>query len=77
MPDQDAINEQEWTRPENWGRFGTYRSARDTRFLVPKRNPRMGWTFNLARRGAVWAMWGPALVPLGFLLLFVLKHWSR
>jgi hypothetical protein len=38
MEDQDAINEQEWALPENWSRFGVYRSARDMRLWVPKKN---------------------------------------
>ena len=50
MNEQDVINEQEWSRAENWSRWG-YRSTRDTRLWVPKKNPRLGWTLNFARRG--------------------------
>ena len=77
MTVQDSVNEQEWARPENWSRFGIYRSARDMRLWVPKRNPRLGWTLNFAHRGAWCAMLVPAIVPLGFLLLFVLHRWPR
>lgn len=77
MHDQDAINQQEWARPENWSRWRTYRSARDSRFWVPKPNPRFGWTVNFAHRGAWWAVLAPALVPLGFALLFLLYRLSR
>ena len=78
VADQNAINEQEWARPENWSRFGVYRSQRDMRLWVPKRNhPRLGWTLNFAHPGARWAAAAPALVPLGFILLFVLYQLSR
>jgi uncharacterized membrane protein len=78
MDDQDSINAQEWARPENWsGWLGTYRSARDRRLWVPKKNPRLGWTLNFAHRGARWACFAPALVPAGFILLFLLHRLSR
>ena len=78
MDEQDVINQQEWESPENWtGWFGTYRSARDARLWVPKKNPRLGWTLNFAHRGAWWACLAPAWVPLGFALLFLLLYLSR
>jgi hypothetical protein len=77
MSDQDAINEREWARPENWTRFGAYRSARDTRFWVPKKNRRLGFTVNFAQRGAKLACFAPAIVPLGFILLYLLNRFSR
>jgi uncharacterized membrane protein len=45
------INEAEWHDPRNWhgGWLGLYRSARDTRTFVPKRQPWMGVTVNFAR----------------------------
>ena len=48
---QDAVNEAEWARPENWygGLLGIYASARDTRLIVPKRRRWMGWTINVGR----------------------------
>ena len=77
MHDQDAINEQEWARPENWGQWCIYRSARDTRLWVPKPNRQLGWTLNFAHRGAWWAVLAPALVPLGLVVLFLLNRLSR
>ena len=48
--DQDAVNEREWARPENWtGWLGTYRSELDDRIWVPKRWG-VGWTPNVAHR---------------------------
>jgi uncharacterized membrane protein len=75
MEHQDAINKQEWERPENWsGWFGTYRSTRDQRLWVPKRNPRLGWTLNFAHPGARWALATPFIVPVGFALLWLLRR---
>ena len=52
---QDVVNEAEWARPENWygGLLGIYASARDTRLIVPKRRPWMGWTLNVARPAGI------------------------
>ena len=75
MNDQDVINQQEWSRDENWT-WWRYRSERDTRLWVPKRN-RMGWTLNFARRGSYWTMLGLCIVPLGFLLLLALLQIAR
>jgi len=48
-----------------------YSSPRDTRTLVPKRNPAMGMTLNFAHRRAYWWLAGILIVPLGLLLLFL------
>ncbi|HEX5109388.1 MAG TPA: hypothetical protein VFV95_13115 [Vicinamibacterales bacterium] len=78
MTDQNAINEQEWSNPENWtGWWCIYRSQRDTRIWVPKRNPRMGLTLNFAHRGAYWSLLGLSIVPLSFILLFLLVKFAR
>lgn len=34
--------------PENWTWGVFYVNRKDSRFIVPKRNPTMGWTFNFA-----------------------------
>jgi uncharacterized membrane protein len=50
---QQAINQAEWNRPENWSGpklFGLYSSKADTRLWVPKRTPALGWTFNLGHQ---------------------------
>jgi hypothetical protein len=76
--DQDAINEQEWLRPENWkGRLGMYSSARDTRIWVPKRRPALGWTVNMAHRGGRLSLLGLLTVPLGLVVLLVLLQFAR
>ena len=52
---QNEINHQEWSDPRNWkgGLLGIYHSRRDTRSIVPKRNPAFGWTLNTARPGGM------------------------
>jgi uncharacterized membrane protein len=68
---QDDINELEWRDPANWtwrGPLGSYASRRDTRLLVPKATPWMGWTLNFAHPGIPWALGAIALIPLVFLL---------
>ena len=78
MDNQELINQQEWERRENWsGWLGTYRSARDTRVWVPKRNPALGSTLNFAHRGAWWSLVGLLTVPLGFVVLFLLWRLFR
>ena len=67
--DTKTRNAREWARPENWrgGPLGLYSSERDTRVWVPKRNPAMGWTVNLAHRpGRLWlaALMGVPLIVL-------------
>lgn len=45
---QETGKDFEHEKPENWA-FGVfYYNAKDYRFVVPKRNPIMGWTFNFA-----------------------------
>ncbi len=75
--DQNRINDEEWARPENWNALGIYRSALDTRTIVPKRNPRFGVTVNLGHRNGRWTLLGLSIVPLGFLLLFILYTISK
>ncbi len=54
-----------------------YYSARDARTLVPRRNPAHGTTMNFAHARAWLYLLGLSLVPLGFMLLFLLVHLSR
>ena len=73
MDAQELLNQQEWERPENWtGWLSTYRSPRDTRLWVPKRNSAYGTTLNFAHRGAWWSLIGLFSVPLGFLIFLIL-----
>lgn len=48
----DPKFEQMWKDPANWTSIGFYRCADDPRWWVPKREPWMGWTLNMAHRGA-------------------------
>ena len=62
---QDEINRAEWENPENWSDnlVGVYFSKRDTRVWVPKRNPGLGWTLNMARREGAWWLVGLIVAP--------------
>jgi uncharacterized membrane protein len=61
---EEKRNQAEWENPENWhgGFFGVYRSEKDTRVVVPKRNPKTGWTFNFAKPQAYLALLGILLL---------------
>ena len=68
---QDDINEAEWRNPANWswrGPLGLYASKRDTRLLVPKATPAMGWTLNCAHPACTCVMLGIAVLPLVFVV---------
>ena len=64
MTDTDEINITEWGNPDNWTSPGFYFSKRDTRWIVPKRNPGLGWTFNLGNKKGAWAMLLSFLIPI-------------
>ena len=50
---QNEINQAEWENPDNWSSI--YFSKKDSRTLVPKRNPKLGWTINFgSSSGARW-----------------------
>lgn len=69
---QDDINEMEWRNPANWtwrGPLGLYASKRDTRLIVPKATPAMGWTLNGAHPGWLYVVIAVAVLPLVFLLV--------
>ncbi len=74
---QDALNQQEWENDSNWT-FGSdyltvYFSQKDTRSVVPKKLPWMGWTFNLAKPGGVNRLVSSIfLVPLIIVVLHVI-----
>ena len=76
MDTQEAINQQEWERPNNWRWLG-YSSERDTRLWVPKRNPRLGWTINFAHPAGRWTCLGLFTVPIAFVMLFVLLQIAK
>ena len=74
--DQEQINQAEWENPANWSGprwLALYFSKTDTRTLVPKRIPLMGWTVNLGRTGGMLLLLAvlvgmPLLVILAMLL---------
>ena len=52
----NTLNHNEWHNPNNWSRmglFGVYFSKADTRVLVPKATPALGWTLNFGHRLSV------------------------
>ncbi len=59
----DEINKSEWENEANWTSPGFYFSKRDTRWLIPKRNPALGWTFNLGNKAGALAMLFSFLTP--------------
>lgn len=69
---QLQINEAEWADERNWSGprwLGCYFSKRDTRTVVPKRIPGMGWTINLGRSSGVLVL---VAILVGIPLLVVL-----
>lgn len=77
MPSRDEMNRSEWENQDNWTSPGFYFSKRDSRWIVPKRNPALGWTFNLGNPKGVFAMiisfLVPAMILAGVILFIVLK----
>jgi uncharacterized membrane protein len=72
-PDQDEQNRREWEDPANWTLpVGIYFSKRDPRWIVPKRNPMLGWTFNLATQKGAWFFLGSFLIPIIILAAVIL-----
>jgi uncharacterized membrane protein len=74
MPGRDEINRSEWENQDNWTSLGFYFSKRDSRWIVPKRNPVLGWTFNLGTPKGAFAMIMSFFIPgmiLGGIILFV------
>jgi uncharacterized membrane protein len=68
---QDDINDMEWRNPANWtwrGPLGLYASKRDTRLIVPKATPWMGFTLNFAHPGCTVVLIAIAALPLVFVL---------
>jgi uncharacterized membrane protein len=72
-PGEQERNDLEWSNPDNWTLpVGFYFSKRDTRWLVPRKNPMLGWTFNLATQKGAWMMLGSFLVPVLILAAVVI-----
>ena len=63
-------NEVEWQKPDNWnggGLLGIYFSKRDARLIVLRRNPKFGWTVNLAHAAGRWVALAAFLIPIAAL----------
>jgi len=77
MATTDETNESEWKNQGNWTSPGFYFSKKDTRWIVPKRNPALGWTFNLGHKKGAWAMLllflMPTIIMLGIIIFTVVK----
>jgi len=57
---QGEINDREWEKRENWIGplfFKVYRSSRDARLFVPKRQPWTGITFNFGHPRTMLFVW--------------------
>jgi uncharacterized membrane protein len=55
-----------WNDPANWshrGLLGLYFNKQDTRLWVPKANPALGWTLNLAKPTGAALLLGALLLP--------------
>jgi uncharacterized membrane protein len=64
---QDDINKAEWRNPANWswrGLLGLYFSKGDTRIVVPKARPVMGWTLNFAHPASAYILIAILLLPI-------------
>ena len=58
-------NRSEWESSDNWTLpIGVYFSKKDTRWLVPRLNPALGWTFNLGNKKGALAMLLCFLIPI-------------
>ena len=78
--DQNQIeqNKNEWDNPDNWTLpIGFYFSKKDTRWLVPRPNLSLGWTFNLGHKKGAWALLLSFIIPIllltGVLIAIVLS----
>lgn len=69
-------NKKEWKNLDNWTLpVGFYFSKKDTRWLVPRPNRNLGWTYNLGHKKGTWALLFSFLIPIllltGILLAIV------
>ena len=48
--------------PANWHSLGFFQCAQDPRVIVPKKNPLLGWTINIAHKSAWFAFLGVGVV---------------
>ena len=67
-----TLNQNEWHKPDNWSRmglFGIYFSKADTRVLVPKATPALGWTLNFGHRYSVLSLAALIMLPVMTLVI--------
>lgn len=72
---QQEINQNEWNDSNNWSSpkwLGLYFSKKDSRWVVPKPYPALGWTLNLARRKGCGAFF--TLVFFGLAIVFSIGY---
>ena len=76
--DLKALNKKEWENPDNWSRrgmFGIYFSKKDTRWLVPKATPALGWTLNFGHRNSIFALAVVLVLPvIGLVIALALQN---
>lgn len=76
LKNNKELNRTEWENQDNWTLpIGFYFSKKDSRWLVPRQNPLLGWTFNLGQKKGAWALLLSFLIPIilltGTLLIFI------
>lgn len=68
------INLSEWNNDNNWSRmgmFGVYLSKVDSRAIVPKATPVLGWTLNFGHRYSILSLVAIVLVPVTIALIII------
>lgn len=65
------ISRSEWNNANNWSRmglFGIYFSKKDSRAIVPKATPVLGWTLNFGHRYSVLSLVAIIVLPVSMVL---------
>jgi uncharacterized membrane protein len=79
--DPNDINQTEWENSGNWSGpkwASVYFSKRDTRTVVPKQLPWMGWTVNLGKAAGVFTLMGVLVgIPLLVIVIVLLTEGGR
>lgn len=68
------INLSEWNNDNNWSRmgmFGVYFSKVDSRAIVPKATPVLGWTLNFGHRYSILSLVAIVLLPVTIALIII------
>jgi len=66
------INNSEWNNVNNWSRlglFGIYFSKNDSRAIVPKATPVLGWTLNFGHRYSVLSLVAIMVLPVAIVIV--------